>query len=97
YAKAEHGANSHLDLYSFPLPMEAHPLSVTHIEGTLTDSVSNKPLTGIISIIDLDNGVEVASKYIRPDGTFDFDLIDNTRYTMLIQSPDFFSVEKTFD
>ncbi|WP_234462358.1 OmpA family protein [Adhaeribacter terrigena] len=97
YAKADPKEPKNLDLYSFPLPMEAHPLAVTHIEGVLTDSVSNKPLTGIISIIDLDNGVEVASKYIRPDGTFDFDLIDNTRYTMLIQSPDFFSVEKTFD
>jgi tetratricopeptide (TPR) repeat protein len=97
YAKAEPKDPKNLDLYSFPLPMEAHPLAVTHIEGILTDSVSNEPLTGIISIIDLDNGVEVASKYIRPDGTFDFDLIDNTRYTMLIQSPDFFTVEKTFD
>lgn len=97
YAKADPKEPKNLDLYSFPLPMEAHPLAVTKIEGTLTDSISNQPLTGIISIIDLDNGIEVASKYIRPDGTFDFDLIDNTRYTMLIQSPDFFSVEKTFD
>jgi flagellar motor protein MotB len=97
YAKAEPKEPKNLDLFSFPLPMEAHPLAVTHIEGSLTDSVTNKPLRGIISIIDLDNGVEVASKYVRPDGTFDFDLIDNNRYTMLIQSPDFFTVEKTFD
>ncbi|HSI91459.1 MAG TPA: OmpA family protein, partial [Adhaeribacter sp.] len=97
YAKAEPGPNSNLDLYSFPLPMEAHPLAVTHIEGVLSDSLTNQPLTGIISIIDLDNGIEVASKYIRPDGTFDFDLIDNNRYMMVIQSPDFFSVEQTFD
>jgi hypothetical protein len=24
-----------LDLYSFPLPMEAQPLATTHVEGTL--------------------------------------------------------------
>ena len=55
--------------------MEAHPLAVTRIEGTLLDSVTNKPLNGIISIIDLENGIEVASKYLRDDGSFDFDLI----------------------
>lgn len=58
--------------------------------------MSNKPLNGIVSIIDTDNGVEVASKFIRPDGTFDFELIAGSHYAMLIQSPDFFSVEKQF-
>lgn len=96
YARSEPENIKNLDLYSFPLPMEAHPLAVTRIQGTLTDSMTNKPLSGIISIIDLDNGIEVASKYLRDDGSFDFDLIDNSRYMMLIQSPDFFTVEQEF-
>ena len=58
--------------------------------------MSSKPLKGIVGIIDTDNGVEVASKFIRPDGTFDFELIEGSHYAMLIQSPDFFSVEKQF-
>jgi outer membrane protein OmpA-like peptidoglycan-associated protein len=74
--------------------MAAHPLAVTKVDGTLLDTVSNKPLTGIISIIDLDNGIEISSKYIRPDGTFAFNLIDNSRYMMIIQSPDFFTIER---
>ncbi|MFB9864006.1 OmpA family protein [Rufibacter immobilis] len=94
YARSEPTDLKNLDLYSFPLPMEAHPLAVTKLTGVLTDSISNKPLNGIISIIDLDNGIEVASKYLREDGSFDFDLIDNSRYMMLIQGPDFFSIEK---
>ncbi|MGV3588979.1 MAG: OmpA family protein [Adhaeribacter sp.] len=97
YARSEPDDLKNLDLYSFPLPMEAHPLAVTHLEGTLIDSVTNKPLQGIISIIDLENGIEVASKYLRDDGSFDFDLIDENRYMMIIQSPDYFSVEKKFD
>jgi len=94
YARSEASDLHNLDLFSFPLPMEAHPLAVTKIEGTLIDSVTNKPLSGIISVIDLENGIEISSKYIRPDGTFEFDLIDDTKYMMLIQSPDFFTIER---
>ncbi|GAC1376236.1 MAG: hypothetical protein NVSMB30_21290 [Hymenobacter sp.] len=97
YARSEAQDLNNLDLYSFPLPMEAQPLATTKVEGSLLDSVSSKPLKGIVSIIDTDNGIEVASKFIRPDGTFDFELIEGSHYAMLIQSPDFFSVEKQFD
>jgi hypothetical protein len=97
YARSEANDVNNLDLYSFPLPMEAQPLATTHVEGMLVDSVSSQPLKGIVSIIDTDNGVEVASKYIRPDGTFDFELIEGSHYAMLIQSTDFFSVEKQFE
>lgn len=96
YARSEVQEPNNLDLYSFPLPMEAQPQATTIVEGTLLDSTSSRPLKGIVSIIDTDNGVEVASKFIRPDGTFDFELIAGAHYAMLIQSPDFFSVEKQF-
>ncbi|WP_347157922.1 OmpA family protein [Pontibacter chitinilyticus] len=94
YARSEADDLDNLDLYSFPLPMEAHPLAVTKVAGVLTDSVSHKPLSGVISIIDLDNGIEISSRYIRPDGSFEFDLIDNSHYMMLIRSPDFFTIER---
>ncbi|MCB2407487.1 OmpA family protein [Hymenobacter lucidus] len=97
YARSEQKDMKNLDLYSFPLPMEAQPLATTHIEGSLVDSVSSKPLNGIVSVIDTDNGIEVASKYVRPDGTFDFDLIEGSHYVILIQSPDYFTVEKQFE
>ncbi|RIJ37108.1 OmpA family protein [Pontibacter oryzae] len=97
YARSEPDDIQNLDLYSFPLPMEAHPLAVTKVEGTLTDSITNKPLSGVISIIDMDTGIEISSKYVRPDGSFEFDLIDSTRYIILIQSPDFFTIERELD
>ncbi|MBT9395211.1 PD40 domain-containing protein [Hymenobacter sp. NST-14] len=96
YARSEQQEPKNLDLYSFPLPMEAQPTATTHVEGSLIDSVSRRPLNGIVSIIDTDNGIEVASKYLRDDGSFDFDLMEGSHYVMLIQSPDFFSVEKKF-
>ncbi len=97
YARSEANDIKNLDLYSFPLPMEAHPLAVTKVEGTLTDSVTNKPMSAVVSVIDLDNGVEISSKYVRPDGSFEFNLIDNTRYMILIQSPDFFTIERELE
>jgi flagellar motor protein MotB len=96
YARSEAQDLGNLDLYSFPLPMEAQPMATTQVAGTLVDSVSQKPLKGIVSIIDLDNGIEVASKYLRADGSFDFELMDGSHYAMLIQSPDAFTVEKQF-
>jgi outer membrane protein OmpA-like peptidoglycan-associated protein len=96
YARSEEQDIANLDLYSFPLPMEAQPQATTEVAGTLVDSVSKKPLKGIVSIIDLDNGIEVASKYLRPDGSFNFELIEGSHYVMLIQSPDAFTVEKQF-
>ncbi|WP_305019130.1 OmpA family protein [Hymenobacter cheonanensis] len=97
YARSEEKDLNNLDLYSFPLPMEAQPLATTQVAGTLLDSVSSRPLKGMVSIIDLDNGIEVASKYLRADGSFDFELMEGSHYAMLIQSPDAFSVEKKFE
>ena len=57
YARSEEKEPNNLDIYSFPLPMEAQPLATTKIEGLLVDSVSSKPLNGIVSIIDTDNGI----------------------------------------
>ena len=85
-----------LDLYSFPLPMEAQPQALTRIEGSLTDSLSGQPFTGIVSIIDLDEGIEVAPKYLKPDGSFEFDLVNNRNYLLIIQGDEFFRIEEMF-
>jgi hypothetical protein len=95
YAKSEENELKNLDLYSFPLPMEAQPNSYTKLLGSLIDTVTQKPIkSGMISIIDLDHGIEVAPKFLRPDGTFEFDLINNNRYMIIIQGDDFFSIEE---
>jgi hypothetical protein len=51
---------------------------------------------GIVSVIDLDEGVEVAPKFIRDDGTFDFSLINKRNYLLIIQGDDFFRIEEIF-
>lgn len=95
YARAEANDPKNLDLYSFPLPMEAHPLSTTTFSGSLTDS-AGKPMKGVVSVIDLDQGVEVFPMNIRPDGTFDFDLIKDRNYLLIITGEDFFRIEQLF-
>jgi hypothetical protein len=96
YARSEEDKVKNLDLFSFPLPMEAQPLANTILKGTLTDSTTGDPFKGIVSVIDLDNGLEVAPKFIKPDGSFEFDLIDKNDYLLIIQGDDFFRIEKKF-
>ncbi len=85
-----------MDLFSFPLPMEAHPEAIARLSGTVIDSISGKPVRGIVSIIDLDQGIEVAPKFLRPDGSFEFDLLDHNNYLLIIQSDEFFRIEEIF-
>ncbi len=96
YARSANRDLNMQDLYSFPLPMEAQPGSRTTVKGSLTDSLTGKPFRGIVSIIDLDDGIEVAPKFLKPDGSFEFDLINNNNYLLVIQGDDFFRIEEMF-
>jgi outer membrane protein OmpA-like peptidoglycan-associated protein len=94
YARSEIANVKDLNLYSFPLPMEAQPLATTVFKGVLRDSTTGESFKGIVSVIDLENGIEVAPKYMREDGSFEFDLINHNKYLLVIQGEDFFRVEK---
>lgn len=96
YARSSTRDLNKLDLYSFPLPMQGRPDANTTVTGTLTDSLTGEPFTGIVSIIDLDEGTEVAPKYLKPDGSFEFDLINNRNYLLIIQGDEFFRIEEMF-
>ncbi|WP_258098837.1 OmpA family protein [Marinoscillum pacificum] len=96
YARSTSRDLNKQDIYSFPLPMSAQPLATTRVTGSLTDSITGKPFKGIVSIIDLDEGIEVAPKYLRDDGSFEFDLIDQRNYLLVIQGDDFFRIEDAF-
>jgi len=95
YARAEQKDNKNLDLFSFPVPMEAQPGAVTILSGVVTDP-AGRPVKGIVSIIDINYGVEVAPQYLREDGTYDFDLINKRNYLLIIQGDEFFRIEKSF-
>ncbi|CAA9285287.1 MAG: Outer membrane lipoprotein omp16 precursor [uncultured Cytophagales bacterium] len=96
YARSEETNLKNLDLFSFPLPMEAQPLSYTKLEGSVKDSITGNPFTGIVSVIDLTSGIEVAPKFLRPNGSYDFDLIKDKNYLVIITGEDFFRIERTF-
>jgi outer membrane protein OmpA-like peptidoglycan-associated protein len=95
YARSHQDDKKNLDLYSFPVPMEAQPEAITRLRGSLIDQ-NGKPLGGIVSVIDLDKGVEVAPKNILPDGSFGFELINKRRYLLIIQGDDYFRIEEIF-
>ena len=95
YARSEQEDKKNLDLYSFPVPMEAQPEAVTRLRGSVIDQ-NGKPLGGIVSVIDLDKGVEVAPKNVSADGTFGFELINKRNYLLIIQGDDYFRIEEIF-
>lgn len=96
YAKSSEEDIQNLDLFSFPVPMEAQPEAIVSLKGSLKSSQTGEPLKGIVSVIDLDEGVEVAPKYLREDGKFDFSLINKRNYLLIIQGDDFFRIEELF-
>lgn len=96
YASSAADDLQNLDLFSFPVPMEAQPEATVRLTGSLVDSQTKKPFKGIVSIIDLDKGVEVAPKFLRDDGSFDFSLINKRNYLLIIQGDDFFRIEEIF-
>lgn len=96
YARSDEGNIEDLNLHTFPVPMEAQPTAVARLSGSLVNSRTKKPFTGIVSIVDMDEGVEVAPKYLRADGSFDFDLINKRNYLLIIQGDDFFRIEALF-
>lgn len=95
YARSVEEDLKNLDLHSFPVPMEAQPEATTQLKGTLKDP-DGKTVKGIVSVIDLDQGVEVAPRFIREDGSFDFSLINKRNYLLIIQGDEFFRIEEIF-
>ncbi len=96
YARSEEEDIQNMNLNSFPLPMEAQPTATANLKGSVIDSISKNPFTGIISVIDLTRSIEIAPKYLRPDGSYDFDLIKDHEYLVIVTGDDFFRVEKQF-
>jgi outer membrane protein OmpA-like peptidoglycan-associated protein len=95
FARSSDRDLANLDLHSFPVPMEAQPGALAKIFGMLKNR-QGKPIHGIVSVIDMDHGVEVAPKYTREDGSFDFDLIDHRNYLLIVQGDEFFRMEELF-
>lgn len=96
YARSDENDIENLDLHTFPVPMEAQPTAVAHLKGSLINAQTKQPFRGIVSVIDMDKGVEVAPKFLRDDGSFDFDLINKRNYLLIIQGEDFFRIEELF-
>jgi len=97
YAKSIENDMANLDLYSFPLPMEGQPDATTLLTGSVIDITTNDPFTsGIVTVIDLENGIEIAPRRLSAQGRFEFNLINNNRYLLIIQSSEFFRIEEFF-
>jgi outer membrane protein OmpA-like peptidoglycan-associated protein len=97
YAKAKPEDPKNFDIYSFPMPMGARPDAVVSLRGYLIDSVSGFPLTGIVVAIDLDKNVEIEPIYINEYGYFEFRLINNRQYQLLVLGDNNLRVERNVE
>jgi outer membrane protein OmpA-like peptidoglycan-associated protein len=84
------------DIFSFPLPMEAQPTATVKFSGRVTEATTGEVFEGMVSVIDLDDKIEIAPKYLRADGTFQFNLINRKRYMLMVQGENFFRLEEVF-
>jgi flagellar motor protein MotB len=84
------------DLYSFKMPMEARADANAILKGVLRDSVTGYPLVGKVLVRDLDRGVEVFSKSLSDSGYFEFSLIDDRRYELVIVGADYLTINRSF-
>ena len=96
YAKSNTQSMDGQDLYSFPVPMEAHPDATTALRGVLQDVDTGLPLEGIAMVIDVEEGIAVSPKYLNDEGQFLFYLINDRNYLLVIQGDNFFRIEKLF-
>ncbi len=96
YAKSEKKGDIGLDIHSFPLPMEAKPNSVVRFSGRVVEPKTGEVFEGVVSIIDMEDRVEVAPKRLRSDGTFEFDLINHKDYLLIVEGDNFFNFKEIF-
>ncbi|MBB3700295.1 OmpA family protein [Flammeovirga yaeyamensis] len=96
YAKSKVKGNPNLDMQSFPLPMEAKPNNTVRFSGRVVEPTTGEVFKGVVTIIDLSDRVEVAPKKIREDGSFDFELINDKKYLLVIEGDNFFQIEEIF-
>lgn len=96
YAKSHEHDIQNLDLQSFPLPMEAQPTAVVRFSGRVIEPATGETFQGIVTVVDVTSGIEVAPKHTREDGTFEFELINHKRYLLIIEGDNFFKIEQMF-
>ena len=84
YANARPDNPRNFDIYSYPMPMGARPDALYNLSGYLVDSITNRPLTGIIVALDMDRNVEIEPLYLNKWGYFNFKLINYRRYHLVI-------------
>ena len=94
YARSEGNDRRILTCFLFLCQWKLSQQQVQAKRLSWKDSLTGKPFQGIVSVIDLDHGVEVAPKFMRPDGSFEFDLIDRNNYLLVIQGDEFFRIEQ---
>ena len=76
--------------------MEAQPNAVIRFTGRVTEESTGEVFEGIVSVLDLEDRIEIAPKKLHADGSFHFDLIKGKKYMLIVQGDNFFRIEEVF-
>ena len=70
FASNREGGFGNLDIYYFELPQEFQPEKITFSKGFVYDSLSRKPLSAAVELIDLETGKSVLNSFSSAQGDF---------------------------
>ncbi len=89
-------ARMDMDLYSFPLPMDAHPDAFVTFSGVLREEKTGEVFTGTVGVFDLEERRMIAPRRTKEDGSFEFNLINKRKYMLVVDGENFFRLEQIF-
>jgi outer membrane protein OmpA-like peptidoglycan-associated protein len=96
YAMAKREKKNSMNLFSFPMPMSAMPYALVRFTGKVFEKSSGETFEGIVALFDLEHKTPIEPKKIKPDGTFEFELINKRKYLLVVSGENFFRLEEIF-
>jgi outer membrane protein OmpA-like peptidoglycan-associated protein len=77
--------------------MEAQPKAIVRFSGKVTENQTGEIFGGVVVVYDIADKIPIAPKYIDEEGNFEFELIDNKKYLLIVSGENFFRLEELFE
>lgn len=98
FASDREGGFGDLDIYYFIMPEKFRPVKTLYFDGLVFDAVTNKPLPGKFSLVNIKTGVEVIkSEADQVNGTFTVSLPLNEEYALSVSYPGYTFFSQNFN
>jgi outer membrane protein OmpA-like peptidoglycan-associated protein/Tol biopolymer transport system component len=96
YYASDRLANRGLDIYEFPLYIEARPVPVSYMKGRVHNAQTWKGIEAIFQLIDLETGNLVTESSSSEEGDFLISLPSGRNYALNVSKPGFLFYSENF-